>query len=80
MSKLQIEKFIDGKHETTIRVPTFLIGIAKTLLPESALVALANRGINVLAIAEAKKQGVTYSTSLDVCEHGIDKKIVVSLI
>ena len=79
MSKLQIEKFIDGKHETTIRVPTFLIGIAKTLLPESALVALTNRGITVQAIAEAKKRGVAYSASLDVCEHGIEKKVVVSL-
>ena len=80
MSKLKIEKFINGKHETTISVPTFLIGVAKTLFPESALTALASRGINVRAIAEAKSQGAAYSTSIDVREHGIDKKIVVSLI
>lgn len=68
--KLRIEKFIDGKHETTIRVPTFLIGVAKTLLPESALVALAKRGIDVPAIAAAKSRGVAYSAAIDVREHG----------
>ncbi len=80
MGTLQIEKFIDGKHETTFSIPTFLIRIVQTLLPQSAIIALEKRGINLQAIADAKKQGVSYSTTLNVREKGIDKKIVISLI
>lgn len=80
MSTLQIEKFIDGKHETTFSIPTFFMGIMQTLLPKSAIIALEKRGINLQAIADAKKQGTGYSTTLNVREKGIDKKIVMSLI
>jgi hypothetical protein len=48
-------------------------------LPESALRSLANNGINVREIMEARHKGNTYTASVDVCEHGISKKIVVSL-
>ncbi len=54
MVKVKIEKFIDGKHETSFSVPAFVLGMAKTLLPESALSSLANKGINVQEIFEAK--------------------------
>jgi len=80
MSTLQIEKFIDGKHETTFSIPTFILRIAQILLPQSALIALEKRGINLQEIADAKKQGISYSTTLDVREKGIDKRIVISLI
>lgn len=79
MAKVKIEKFIDGKHETSISVPAFVLGIARTLLPESALSSLASRGINVREILEAKHKRIPYTASVDVCEHGISKKVVVSL-
>ena len=79
MVKVQIEKFIDGKHETSFSVPAFVLGMAKTLLPESALSSLANSGINVREILEAKHKRIPYTASVDVCEHGINKKVVVSL-
>ena len=79
MAKVKIEKFIDGKHETSFSVPAFVLGMAKTLLPESALSSLANRGINVRDILEAKQKQIPYTASVDVCEHGINKKVVVSL-
>ncbi len=80
MATVKVDKFIGDKHETSIRVPTFVLGIAKTVLPESALSSLAHHGINVCEIMEAKHKGVDYTTSVDVCEHGISKKIVVSLV
>ena len=79
MAKVKIEKFIDGKHETSFSVPAFVLGMAKTLLPESALSSLANSGINVQEILEAKHKRIPYTASVDVCEHGINKKVVVSL-
>ena len=79
VAKIKIEKFINGEHETSFNVPAFVFGLARTLLPESALYSLAKSGINVRAILEAKDKGVTYTASVDVCERGINKKVVVSL-
>lgn len=79
MANVKIEKFIDGKHETSFSVPTFVLGMAKSILPKSALSSLANKGFHVQEILEAKQKRIPYTASVDVCEHGINKKIVVSL-
>ncbi|MDP3427546.1 MAG: hypothetical protein Q8S17_09240 [Humidesulfovibrio sp.] len=79
MSTLHITKYAAGRRERTITVPASLVGMAKALLPEAALVALAAKGIDIRAIAGAMRQGAAYSTSLDVREHGVDKRVVVSL-
>ena len=79
MVKVKIEKFIDGKYETSFSIPAFVLDIAKTLLPETALSSLANKGINVREILEAKHKRIPYTTSVNVSEHGISKKVVVSL-
>lgn len=79
MTKVKIEKFIDGKHETSFNVPIFVFDIARTLLPDSALISLAKSGINVREILAAKDRGIAYIASIDVREHGFCKKIVVSL-
>lgn len=79
MAKVKVEKFIDGKYDTSFSVPAFVLAIAKSLLPESALSSLAKSGINVREILEAKHKRMPYTASVDVCEHGINKKVVVSL-
>lgn len=79
MAKVNIEKLIDGEHETSFSVPTFVLGIAGTLLPESALSSLEKNGINVREILDAKDRGIAYTASIDVREHGISKKILVTL-
>lgn len=79
MTKVQIEKFIDGKHETSFSVPPFFLRMASALLPESALGAMARHGINVREILDADARGIAYSATLDVREHGISKVIAVSL-
>jgi hypothetical protein len=79
MASVKIEKFVDGKHETSFRVPTFVLGMANSVLPKSALSSLANKGFHVQEILEAKQKRMAYTASVDVCEHGINKKIVVSL-
>lgn len=79
MANVKFEKFIDGKHETSFSVPAFVLRLARTLLPQSVLSSLASSGINVPRILEAKDKGVPYTASIDVCEHGISKKVVVSL-
>jgi hypothetical protein len=79
MAKVKIEKFIGGQRESSVSLPAFVLEIARKLLPESALSSLANSGINVREILEAKDKGIAYAASVDVCEHGINKKVVVSL-
>ena len=79
MGKVKIEKFIDGKYETSFSFPAIVLSMAKTLLPESALTSLAASGINVRDILEAKHKRMPYKATVDVCEHGINKKVVVSL-
>ena len=79
MANVKIEKFINGVYETSFTVPAFVFGIAKTLLPMSALSGLAERGIHVREILDANARGIAYSATFDVREHGISKQISVSL-
>lgn len=79
MVKVKIEKFVEGKHETSISVPAFILGIAKALLPGSALSSLATKGIDVQEIMDAKLKGVAYKRTVNVRERGVSKKVVVSL-
>lgn len=80
MAKVQIEKFIDGKHETSFYIPIFLLYVGNRILPQSALNTLAKHGINVQEILDAKKQKLSYFTTINVRERNIDKTITVSLI
>ncbi|MDF3833398.1 hypothetical protein P3W85_10610 [Cupriavidus basilensis] len=79
MAKVKVEKFVDGKHETSFSVPTSVLRVANTLLPESALGSLAGIGLDVREILAATDKGMAYETSIDVREHGISKTVVVSL-
>jgi hypothetical protein len=80
MAKVQIEKFIDGKYETSFYIPVFLLYVGNHILPQSALNALSSHGINVQDILDAKKQKLSYFTTINVREYNIDKTITVSLI
>lgn len=79
MANIRIDKSINGEHETSLSVPTFVLGIAKSLLPQSALSVMAGHGINVQEILDAKARGVAYTGTVEVREHGISKQIAVSL-
>jgi len=79
MTRLKIEKFVHGQHETTLSVPLFAVRALNAVLPSSALGALGMNGIDVAEILKAKRLGAGYSTTLDVCERGVTKRIVVSL-
>lgn len=79
MVKVKVEKFIEGKHETSFSVPIFVVRAAKALMPKSALASLEDQGINIREIMEAKSKGIAYARSINVREHGVSKKVVVSL-
>jgi hypothetical protein len=72
-------KNIGAQRETFFTIPIFVLGMAKTLLPESALSSLTNSCINLREILEAKDKGIACAASVDVRERGISKKVVVSL-
>ena len=79
MVNVKVQKFVDGKRETSFSVPVFVLRIAHAMLPGAALDALARRGLNVRQLVEAKRSGSSYTATLRVRERGVEKKVVVSL-
>ena len=68
MARVLVEKFIAGRPEMHFSFPSQLLGWATVVLPRSALVSLAGRGIDVSALLRARKRGVRYSSAIDVLE------------
>ena len=70
MSKITIEKFIDGKYDTSFSVPGFALDFLTHLLPRSALGE---------AIVQAQKAGIPYESSSEVEEDGVRKTVVIKV-
>ncbi|PSJ62218.1 hypothetical protein C7I85_07850 [Mesorhizobium soli] len=79
MARLTIEKFIDGKRETAFTMPAFVLGLARAIMPKSALASLESQGLDLPGLLEAKRAGKPCTKSFHVSEKGVSKKIVVSL-
>ncbi|WED68841.2 hypothetical protein PJ912_00330 [Pectobacterium colocasium] len=79
MSKINVEKFVAGTLEKSFDVPAFAVNILAQLLPAFAMSELAERGIDILAIIGANKLGTPYSSSIEVVEDGVQKKVVISV-
>ncbi|WP_196259575.1 hypothetical protein [Pelagibacterium limicola] len=79
MYMVHITKFSGQTHEASYTVPAFLVRFADKVLPRAAISALAGQGIDIPAIAEARRKGNAYSRSFDVVERGISKRVFVSL-
>jgi hypothetical protein len=80
VASLKIEKFVGETHETTIKIPLLVLHVATKLLPKMAFAALDAKGINLKEILEAKTNGATYSKTINVCEHKINKRVVMSIL
>ncbi len=79
MAKVTIEKSVDGKHESAFSFPGFFVCIAGSVLPQAALNALREKGLDVEEMLAARKRGTAYKVTLNVVEKGIRKTVVVSL-
>ena len=79
MTTVTVDKFVSGKHDATFSFPVFFLGMASFLLPQSALNALRDQGIDVPGMLLAGKQGVPYAASVNLVEHGVCKTVVVSV-
>lgn len=79
VTRVKIEKFVDGKRATSFSVPVAVLRIAGAVLPGAALGSLAKRGLNVQQLLEAKRTGSSYTTTMSVRERGVWTKVVVSL-
>jgi hypothetical protein len=79
MSKIKVEKFVDGVVENSLGVPVFALNVLTQLLPESAINELAGRGIDIQAILRAQKLGTLYSSSVEVTENRVKKTVVISV-
>ena len=79
MSKLRIVKFIGSERDSSFTVPGPLIAVVVRLLPRAALTSLADRGIDLAAIAAALRSGNAYSSSVQVREQGVEKTVLASI-
>lgn len=79
MAKVMVEKFVGDQREARFSFPASFLGLASALLPQSALNALGNKGIDVPGMLLAGKLGVPYTASVNVVEKGISKTVVVSV-
>lgn len=80
MAKVKIEKFVGEDYERSLRIPVQVLTIARMLLPRSALDSLARKGLDIREILDTARNGTGYTKTVYVREHGVSKKIVVSLI
>jgi hypothetical protein len=76
---VKIEKFVDGRRETSFSVPLVVLRIASAVLPGTALGSLAKRGLNLRQLVDAKRTGSSYTTTMSVRERGVWTEVVVSL-
>ena len=79
MKKLIIDKFINNVHQERITVPPFVVEILSILLPERGKQSLIERGFDLQEIITAGQNKQTFRTHMDVIEHDVFKKIVVSI-
>lgn len=79
MTKLQIDTFIGTEHERSFAVPGVLIDLADRFLPVQAIDKLAEKGIDVPAIAEARRLGTPYARSVQLNERGVEKTVYLTL-
>lgn len=79
MAKVTIEKSVDGKRETAFSFPACFLCIASSVLPQAALDALREKGLDVAQMLAASKRGTAYKVSVNVVEKGIRKTVVISL-
>ena len=76
---LKIEKFVDGKLESSTKIPNFVPTLGSSLLPEAAHAALLAQGIDLRAMVQAARAGAPFSATVTVREEGVDKQVVLSI-
>ena len=79
MQKLIIDKFINNVHQERITVPLVVVKILSIVLPETGKQSLMDRGFDLQEILAAGKKKQTFNKSIDVIEHDVFKKVVVSI-
>lgn len=79
MKTVKIEKYIGKNFESRFSVPVFVFRLGNSLLPGTLIKRLADGGIDLEEMLAAKRQDRPYLRVVEVNEHGVDKRIVVSL-
>lgn len=79
MKYLKIEKFIENKLDKTINIPFFIFRMAVSLFPQKALKELGLKGIDFEKMIAAYKEKIPFSSTVEVREKKIYKRIVFSL-
>lgn len=79
MKRLMIDKFIDDVHQERIKVPLIIVKILCIILPQKGKSILTDMTIDLDEIIEAGQNNKELRQNIDVTEHGVLKKIVLSI-
>jgi len=79
MKRLMIDKFIDDVHQERIKVPLFVVKILCIILPEKGKAILSDMSFDLHGIIEAGQNKMKFKKTIDVTEHDVLKKIVLSI-
>lgn len=79
MTSVTVEKIVNGRHEATFSFPAFFLGMASFMLPQAALHALCEKGMDVRGMVLAGKRGIPYTASVNLVEQGVSKTVIVSV-
>lgn len=79
MRRLVIDKFIEGVHQERINVPLFAVKFLHTILPPKGISLLAEMSLDLGEITEAGQKDIKFEKTIDVIEHDVPKKVVLSI-
>lgn len=79
MLRVSVEKYVDGRQETSFSVPVPVIRWAAGLLPGAAKRGLLKSGIYLDEMAEASEAEAPFSRWIEVEEKGVRKAIKLTV-
>ncbi len=75
---VKIEKFVGDKVEKSFNVPDGLITFANSLLPRDTAKSLQSCGVNLYELAQARRAGKPYASTITIKEGGVTKTVKVT--
>lgn len=79
MQILLITKYVEEVYQGTNKVPLFIVRALQRIMPASGRYLLSLKAVDLDEILVAAKQSTTFYKTIYVCEHGVEKKIILTL-
>jgi hypothetical protein len=77
--KIRVFKRDDAQPATTVTIPGGVLKIARNLVPQRALAALRDEGIDLDEIVRLSEGPEAKGKLVEIEDHGKDERVVISL-